>query len=283
MAIPAPPFPVNDREFYPLHEEEDVPEIEFHDLQTDYLCDALRAYFPDWRVFRDVCIYWVPGVTNLYRAPDVFVVSGAIPEPTLRVYHTWQDPPIDFVAEIGSRSTFREDEGPKPEIYSRDIGVVEFLYTDPPKGDLRLWRLGPGDVYEPVVPEANGRLRSQELGLEFGLEEGFLYVYTLTGERLRNHKEAERDRKAAEARAQTEARQHQEAEARAQTEARQRQEAEARAQTEAHRRQEAEARAAEAEARTAEERARREELERQLRELQAQFEQRGSGGEPPAE
>src|SRR4051794_1420418 len=94
MSTEAPAFPINDRESYPLHEDDDVSETEFHDLQTDYLCDALRAYFPDRRVFRNVCIYWVPGVTTRYRAPDLFVVTGTIVEPTLRVYHTWQDPPV---------------------------------------------------------------------------------------------------------------------------------------------------------------------------------------------
>src|SRR5438067_1084327 len=137
MTTQVPAFDVNDREIYPLHEEEDVSETEFHDLQTDYLCDALRAYFPHWRVFRNVNIYWVPGVKDLRRAPDVFVVAGAIPEPTLRVYHTWQDPPVNFVVEIGSRSTFREDEGPKVEVYSQDVQAAEYLYTNPPNGTVQ--------------------------------------------------------------------------------------------------------------------------------------------------
>jgi len=201
MTTHAPAFPVDDREFYPLHEEDDVSETEIHDLLVDYLCDAFRARFPDWRVFRNVCIYWDRGNIAAYRAPGVFVVKEPIPQPKLRVYHTWQAPPVLFVAEIGSRSTFREDEGPKVDVYAQLVKAREYLYYDPEPTLLRLWRLGPDGAYEELAPEANGRLRSVELGLEFGVEAGFLRAYTPAGERLRSHTEAERDREEAEARA----------------------------------------------------------------------------------
>lgn len=202
------------------------------------------------------------------------------------------------MAEVGSRSTFKADEGPKLEIYSRHVRAAEYLYANPPKDDLRLWRLGPHG-YEPVEPGADGRLRSIELGLEFGLEEGELRVYTPEGERIRTPEETEaqlaeaareraeaedraeraaRERAEAEARAQREAQQRAEAEARAALEARQRAEAEARAEREARERAEAEARAErEARERIAEAERRRE-LERQLEQLRAQLRERDANG-----
>jgi hypothetical protein len=145
-------------------------------------------------------------------APDVFVVREPLPKPDPRVYLTWEDPPVIFVAEIGSRSTFRADEGPKLEIYSQNVRAPEYIYADPPRGDIRMWRLGPTG-YDPAAAEANGRLRSVELGLEFGLEaDGFLRVYTPDGERLRTHEEAEQ-------RLAEEVQRRQEAEARAAEEA----------------------------------------------------------------
>src|SRR5262245_51544728 len=93
--------PAEDRDFYPLHEEDDVTEIPFHERQVRYLRDALSARSPTWSVTGNVCIYWEPGNTSRYAAPDVFVVREPLPKPDPRVYLTWEDPPVIFVAEIG--------------------------------------------------------------------------------------------------------------------------------------------------------------------------------------
>jgi Uma2 family endonuclease len=180
-----------DRDLYPLHEEDDVTEIPFHERQVRYLRDAVSACHPEWFVTGNVGIYWEKGNYSLSRAPDLFVVREPLPNPDPRVYLTFEDPPVIFVAEIGSRSTQAVDEGPKPEIYARHIRASEYLYADPPRRVVRFWRLG-ADGYEPVAPEPNGRFRSVMLDLEFGLEaEGFLRVYTRDGARLRTHEEAE--------------------------------------------------------------------------------------------
>jgi hypothetical protein len=114
MAAPVSyPAVWDDQEFYPLHEEDDVPEIPPHEATTRYLRDAVAARFPAGFVTGDVCIYWEPGNTTAHRAPDLLVVKEPLAEPVDRVYQTWKQPPVAFVAEIGSRSTFRIDEGPK--------------------------------------------------------------------------------------------------------------------------------------------------------------------------
>jgi hypothetical protein len=190
MTTPAVSFPADDRECYPLHEEDDVPEIDFHRVQTTDLHDALRARFPERFVGANICIYWVPNNTHLYRAPDVFVAEGMTEEPHPRVYLTWLEPAILLAIEIGSRSTFREDEGPKQQIYERHIRAREYLYSNPPVGDLRLWRSGPHG-YELVPVQPNGRVQSAAVSLEFGIEEGYLRAYTPEGERLRTHLESE--------------------------------------------------------------------------------------------
>jgi Uma2 family endonuclease len=229
----------DDQEFYPLHEEDDVPEIPQHEATARYLRNALAARFPAWFVTGDVCIYWEPGNTKKYRAPDLLAVREPLAEEAHRVYLTWLQPPITFVAEIGSRSTFRADEGPKVEIYQDLVRAAEYYYADPPKGDQRLWRRGP-DGYELVAPEPNGRLCSVELGLEFALEGESVRLYTLDGEMLLSHVETNAAWQAAEAARQEEARRRQEAEELRQAAERHRQE-------EAQRREAAEARAAELE------------------------------------
>jgi Uma2 family endonuclease len=217
---------VNDRSRYPLHEEDDVPEIPRHESEVRNLRDVLGFRFPDRLVTGNVCIYWIPGDFQLYYAPDAFVTEGTPAEPEPRVYHIWQDPPIVFAAEVDSRSLTEAQREHNFRICEQVLCIPELLEFDPEEGLLRLWRLGPRG-YESVEPEANGRLQSRELELEFGLDEaGRLRAYTLDGELLRIYEEAERDREEAEARAAGEARRREAAEARAAEESRRREELE---------------------------------------------------------
>jgi Uma2 family endonuclease len=243
MALPASPAPLEDRSLYPLHEEDDVPEIPFHERVVRYLRDALAAHFPDRFVGGNACIYWEPGNYTDYAAPDVFVAEGWPRQPRPRVYLSFEDPPILFVAEIASRATRQREAKVKPETYSEILAVSEYLRYDLETGEFQLQRLGEAG-YEPVAPEPNGRLHSQVLDLEFGVdEEGFLWAYTPDGERLLAYTEEVERRRQAETRAAEEAK---------------------RRTTEARRRRQAERRAETAEARAAE-------LERQLAELRARL------------
>lgn len=282
VSLPAPG--PNERDLYPIHEEDNVPETPLHRRVITYLHDVVSAHRPEEFVTGNVCIYWERGNFQCYVAPDLFVASGLPADPDARVYLIWEDPAIRFVAEIGSRSTRRIDEGAHLPIYADVLGVPEHLFADVETGAMRLRRLGSGDDYEVVPPQPNGRLRSEQLELEFEIaDDGFVWAYTLDGTRLLIYTEEHRERREAEARALAEARQRQEAEARALAEARQREEAETRASVEARQRAEAETRALEAEmrarqaeARVAEEAARREELERELAALTRRL-QSGSG------
>jgi Uma2 family endonuclease len=250
MALPASPAPLEDRSRYPLHEEDDVPEIPFHERVVRYLRDALEARFPDRFVTGNACIYWEPGNYADYAAPDVFVAEGWPRQPKPRVYLSFEDPPILFVAEIASRTTRRIDTKAKPDVYGEILAVPEYLFYDPDTGEFWLRRLR-GGGYEEVEPEPTGRLRSEVLELEFGADpDGFLWAYTPDGERLLTHAEAEARRQEAEARRQEAEARRQEAEALAAREAKGRA-------SESRRRRAAEARAAE--------------LERQLAELRARL------------
>src|SRR2546427_5582726 len=113
MAIRVPPLSVDDQDYYPLHEEDDVPETPPHEAAVRYARDAIAARFPDWFVTGNVCIYWERGNTKDYRAPDLFVVKEPLTEPVMRVYQLWKQPPVVFALEVGSRTTFRQDVGPK--------------------------------------------------------------------------------------------------------------------------------------------------------------------------
>ena len=101
------------------------------DFQRDYLFYAvavLQQYFrarQDVYVSGDLLLYYEEGNPAAAVAPDVFVVLGA-PIHDRHTYRLWQEPKApDFVLEVTSRSTRKEDQGPKRELYRR-LGVREY-------------------------------------------------------------------------------------------------------------------------------------------------------------
>jgi Uma2 family endonuclease len=183
----AHPQTIDEHELYPVHEEDSVPETIEHERHVWALRSALRLRFPDLGVTGDVCMYWEREAYHLYRAPDVLVVAEAFPEEQ-PVYLAWRDPKPLLVIEVGSRSTLRADEGPKIDLYLRNLAAGECLYFKPHRTarwrSLQLWRLEQGEVVT-VRPNGAGRLASRELPIEFGLdEEGQIQLFELSGRRL---------------------------------------------------------------------------------------------------
>jgi Uma2 family endonuclease len=198
---PSRPTVVDEHDLYPIHEEDNVAEKPLHREQVRYLEGALAACRPDKWVTGNLCMYWEERNFHLFAAPDVLVVDCEPPDPLPGVYLRWADAPPLLVIEVGSKSTFVRDEGPKLETYELDLEVPEYLYYHPTRHDLRFHRLGESG-YEVVPPEGRGWVHSETLDVWFGVDEtGWLRVYTPAGERLLGHEEAERARQEAEARA----------------------------------------------------------------------------------
>ena len=163
--------------------------------------------------FEDRLIYYEAGNPGASVAPDVFVVFGA--EDRKRpTYKLWEEPKVpDFVLEVASPNTWKEDEGPKGLLYER-LGVREYWQYDPTGENLpsRLKgrRLVEG-AYEPqpVVQSLDGALilHSETLGLELRAkgEEMMRFRDPVTGEDLLSHFEQDAARRAAEFRAEQEA------------------------------------------------------------------------------
>ena len=197
---PEPPG-IDEHDMYPVHEEDNVPEKMLHEAQARYLRGALAAYFPDRLVTGEVCMYWEERNFYQYAAPDVLVVDGPRPDPLPSTYLRWSDPPPLLVIEVGSRSTFVRDEGPKLDIYAYSLRVPNYLYYHPDRRLLQLFRLT-DDGYHAVPPDARGWVYSETVDLWFGVDEsGWLRIYTPAGERLLGHEEEARARQEADARA----------------------------------------------------------------------------------
>jgi Uma2 family endonuclease len=162
-----------ERELYPVHEEDNVPVRPAHEYQVGLLQTTLRCRLPKRWVTGDICMYWEEGAFQRYVAPDVLVLEAPIEGEDPGVFLKWKDPQALLAIEVGSKSTFRHDEGPKIERYLGDLEVREYLYFKPHRlrrwRTLGMWRLEGEEPVEVRVNEA-GRLPSVSLGLEFGLD-----------------------------------------------------------------------------------------------------------------
>jgi len=119
-------------------------------------------------VAADMFWFWEEDHPESRVAPDVMVVKG-VGRSDRRSFFTWREggavPCVVF--EMASENTWREDLGEKRRLYER-LGVREYIMFDP-EGEylrprLRGFRLLEGR-YELIDPDADDRLRSEELGL----------------------------------------------------------------------------------------------------------------------
>ena len=218
---------------YPSSDGKPMADNDWQYAAIVYAKGALQEHYahrPDVYVSGDLLIYYEEGNPRASVAPDVFVVFGAKSHKRM-VYKLWEEPKApDFVLEVASPNTWKEDEGPKGELYAR-LGVREYWQYDP-MGDLlpvrlRGRRLVAG-AYEPqpVEREWGGTLvlRSETLGLELiasadgdlhfrepALDGGLLLSY---GEMAAARRKEAAARRAAEAHAEQEAAARRAAEAR---------------------------------------------------------------------
>ena len=171
-----------------------------------YGVGALRVYYQDRHdvyVSGDLLVYYEEGNPRVSVAPDVFVVFGV--EDRVRMnYKVWEEGKgPDFVLEVASKSTWREDLGPKRDVYSR-LGVKEYWLFDP-TGEyfspvLQGLRLAGGARVRqlPVAsPDGALTLRSETLGLELRAQGAEMrFRDPATDETLLSHREEHAARRA---------------------------------------------------------------------------------------
>ncbi|MCY4652008.1 MAG: Uma2 family endonuclease [Dehalococcoidia bacterium] len=186
--------------------------------QLDYFVDiisVLKLFFKDnprVAVSGDSFIYFVEGDPFRWIAPDCYVALDISMDSIERfnTYRVWEVGKIpDFVLEIGSPSTARNDLGEKRDLYAQ-LGFGEYWLFDPSGGE---------HYGEPLIgqyledgayrrfdmrSETDGTVwaRSPVLNLDLRWEDGRLRFYDPeTGRWLRNMEETDARAEAAEARA----------------------------------------------------------------------------------
>ena len=210
---------------YPCSDGKPMAENDAQRAAIMYAIGALEIRFdhrPEVYVSGDLLIYYEEGNPRASVAPDAFVVFGA-EDRVRQTYKLWEEPKApDFVLEVASPRTWREDEGRKRALYER-LGVREYWQYDPTGEHLGV-RMKGGRLVEgayepqPVVESLDGTLilRSETLGLDLRVKgEKMYFLDPATGQRLLGHREANAAYLAAESRAEREAAARRTAEARA--------------------------------------------------------------------
>ena len=224
----------HDAVVYPTSDGQPMAETQVH---GDCMTYVLRRYFrkrgrEDVYVGMNNFLYYEQGNPRAVVAPDVYVVVGAPAHPPRDTYMLWNEPKgPDFVLEVTSASTRRDDERRKRDVYA-SLGVSEYFLYDPRAEyvtpPLQGFRLGDGEYRRlPAVTMLSNRgvaVASEVLGLELRDDREARLVRLhdrATGEDLSTYEEVDRARE-------EEAAARREAEARTAREVTARQEAEAR-------------------------------------------------------
>ena len=181
LSGPGPHYPPPRKVHYPESNGLPLAETRFQYDSLTYAAGALDVHFrdrPDVAVEGNRLLYYIEGDPRSRVAPDVFVVFG-VPKRRRRIYLLWEEGKApDFVLEVTSRSTRRQDQGFKRDLYAR-LGVTEYWLFDP-TGDwldprLQGNRLS-GDHYERLSPsgiEGGERVfHSTVLGLDVYVDRG---------------------------------------------------------------------------------------------------------------
>ena len=209
---------------YPCSDGQPMGETDIHIDCIIYVRNALEWQYErrgrkDVYVSANSFVYYEKGNPRAVVAPDVYVVLGA-PGHLRDTYLLWNEPKgPDFVLEVTSASTRRDDERRKREVYAA-LEVNEYFLYDP-RGEyltppLQGYRLRDG-AYVPlsavtVLPGRGMAVQSEVLGLEFRdvREKRRLRLHNpATGLDLLTYRESEqaREEEAAARRLEAEARQ----------------------------------------------------------------------------
>lgn len=182
---------------YPESDGKPMAETDQHRDEMVRLIQMLARFFAGRKVYvsGNLLLYYEQGNPKKSVSPDVFVVKDIEPHPR-RVYKVWVERKVpDVVIEVTSQKTKKTDTSKKPDLY-RQLRVPEYFlfdptqdYLDPPLQGYR----AVGERYESIVPDAQGALVSEQLGLRLEAKDEHLMLYRLdTGERILTDEEARR-------------------------------------------------------------------------------------------
>lgn len=140
-----------------------------HVLQMLLLIETLKLYWADRQdvfVGGNMFVYFSTdqSFAHDFRGPDFFAVQG-VTHRERKSWVVWEEGKgPDVVIELLSDSTADRDKNEKKLIYQDRLRVPEYFWFDPLNCEWAGFALHDG-VYQPLLPDAQGRLLSHQYGL----------------------------------------------------------------------------------------------------------------------
>jgi Uma2 family endonuclease len=144
--------------------------------RTDFYVGAYMFVYYSVEQARAVSEEMTKGLPwRAYRGQDVFWVGNVDPDRERRVWIAWEEGGRlpDVIVELLSPSTAHKDRTEKRDLYARVFRTAEYFLCDPDLKTLEGLRLA-DRFYQPIPPDENGRLWSEQLGVFLGLWHGLV-------------------------------------------------------------------------------------------------------------
>jgi Uma2 family endonuclease len=170
-----------------LYSDEPPLETELHLEQIMLLLKCLK-----W-LWRDRNDFYTAGNLTIYysynkrkdekfRGPDFFVVLDT-ERKTRKSWVVWEEDGKypNLILEILSESTAKTDRGLKKKLYQDTFRTPDYFWFDPYTLEFAGFHLVDGK-YQPLEPNNQGHLWSQQLELYLGIYQGLVRFFTPEGE-----------------------------------------------------------------------------------------------------
>ncbi|BDI15494.1 hypothetical protein ANSO36C_12960 [Nostoc cf. commune SO-36] len=166
-----------------LYSDEPPLETDLHRLQMTLLIQCLEWLWRnrnDFYASGNLTIYYSPRQrkSENFRGPDFFVVMGTERKPR-KSWVVWEEDGKypNLIIEILSNSTGDTDKGLKKQIYQDIFRTPDYFWFDPETLEFTGFHLLDGE-YQPLEPNLQGWLWSQQLSLYLGVYQKNLRFFT---------------------------------------------------------------------------------------------------------
>lgn len=170
-----------------LYSDEPPLETELHLRQIMLLLQCLEWVWHDRQNFYacgNLTIYYSPRQrkSEQFRGPDFFVVLGTERKPR-KSWVVWEEEGKypNIIVEILSSKTAKTDRGFKKQIYQDIFRTPDYFWFDPESLEFQGFHLLDGQ-YQPLQPNSQGWLWSQQLELYLGIQDTKLRLFTTEGQ-----------------------------------------------------------------------------------------------------
>ena len=180
-----------------LYSDEPPVESDLHLQQIILFLECLNWWWRDRNDFYasgNLTIYYSQKKIKSqdFRGPDFFVVLGTERKPR-KSWVVWDEDGKypNVILEVLSNSTASIDKGLKQQLYQDTFRTPDYFWFDPDTLEFAGFHLLDGQ-YQPLQPDAHGRLWSQQLQLFLGVCDHKLRFFTPAGQLIPSPREAAR-------------------------------------------------------------------------------------------